>query len=79
MTNRSDIDMIIEDRPRRRVKRDYVPNEFPFIGPREKRQIPQAYFEGRIVPRMPFQDPLYNDQWYLVSWLQIFKEMLRCL
>lgn len=62
MTNHPEVAQLIEDRPRRRVKRDLISDDHPFIGPREKRQSTNTnrYFEGRSVPQLPFSDPLYN-------------------
>jgi hypothetical protein len=65
------IDLII-DRPRRRVKRDYI-EQPSIVGPieeeahsiREPRQT--TFFERRPVPKLPFPDPLYQDQWYLIG------------
>ncbi|KAI1730793.1 subtilase family domain-containing protein [Ditylenchus destructor] len=63
-------DMVVdlfEDRPRVRRKRDYQNEDAePFHGPLEKRQASQLY-QQKEIPRLPFPDPLYQDQWYLVG------------
>uniref|UniRef100_A0A914CF84 Uncharacterized protein n=1 Tax=Acrobeloides nanus TaxID=290746 RepID=A0A914CF84_9BILA len=37
------------------------------VEPRPRRQATSIYNSGREIPRLPFQDPLYRDQWYLVG------------
>lgn len=62
---------LIVDRPRRRVKRDYI-EQPQLIGPPEENQSGRkrrqtTFFERRPVPKLPFPDPLYQDQWYLIG------------
>lgn len=57
------VEMVSEQRPRRRVKRDFLPD----AEPRPIRQAARVFNNGREIPRLPFPDPLYRDQWYLVS------------
>uniref|UniRef100_A0A915D4A9 Uncharacterized protein n=1 Tax=Ditylenchus dipsaci TaxID=166011 RepID=A0A915D4A9_9BILA len=55
---------LIEDRPRARTKRDY--SKETMHGPINKRQIVKA-FKQLEIPRLPFPDPLYQDEWYLTG------------
>uniref|UniRef100_A0A1I8AIR0 P/Homo B domain-containing protein n=1 Tax=Steinernema glaseri TaxID=37863 RepID=A0A1I8AIR0_9BILA len=48
-----------------RSKRDYVSPDLeprPFPEPRRRRQTTNL-----PIPKLPFPDPLYNDQWYLIG------------
>ncbi|CAD5207153.1 unnamed protein product [Bursaphelenchus okinawaensis] len=53
------VEWVAADVPKKRVKRDYVGDHMVY-GPREERQ-------ALPIPRLPFSDPLYQDQWYLVG------------
>ena len=83
MRNRPEVVDLIEDRPRSRVKRDYVDiRQLSLIGPeeeihavRDRRQT--TFFERRPVPKLPFPDPLYQDQWYLVGFGYFFFTSLK--
>lgn len=67
------VEDVIVDRPRRRIKRDFIHEQQPFIGPENGERIRRqtTFFERREVPKLPFPDPLYQDQWYLVRILLI--------
>ncbi|CAK5090666.1 unnamed protein product [Meloidogyne enterolobii] len=74
--DRPEVAELIVDRPRRRVKRDYI-EQPSIIGPLEETQSGRkrrqtTFFERRPVPKLPFPDPLYQDQWYLVSFFCFF-------
>jgi hypothetical protein len=56
----TDVEWVEEQRPKRRVKRDYVHVDESADGDRYKRSI----------PRLPWPDPLYPDQWYLVCFYE---------
>ncbi|KAI6226031.1 Convertase P-domain protein [Aphelenchoides besseyi] len=60
LENHPDVEWVREDAPRKRTKRDYV--EEP-TNDRSKRQVRNSL----PVPKLPFPDPLYPDQWYLVG------------
>uniref|UniRef100_A0A915LH37 P/Homo B domain-containing protein n=1 Tax=Meloidogyne javanica TaxID=6303 RepID=A0A915LH37_MELJA len=69
--DRPEVAELIVDRPRRRVKRDYI-EQPSIIGPLEEAQSGRkrrqtTFFERRPVPKLPFPDPLYSDQWYLIG------------
>nr|CAD2127591.1 unnamed protein product [Meloidogyne enterolobii] len=69
--DRPEVAELIVDRPRRRVKRDYI-EQPSIIGPLEETQSGRkrrqtTFFERRPVPKLPFPDPLYQDQWYLIG------------
>ncbi|KAL3072708.1 hypothetical protein niasHS_017682 [Heterodera schachtii] len=68
LVDRIGVDDLIIDRPKRRVKRDYLFDQ-SFVGPRPEERIRRqtTFFERREVPKLPFHDPLYQDQWYLVG------------
>lgn len=52
-----------EEKPKKRVKRGYT--EERVFGPQEEpRRIKR---QAMPIPRLPFIDPLYQDQWYLVG------------
>lgn len=62
---RDDVVDLMEDYPRIRKKRDYI--EGPVVsGPIEKRQANFLFKNALPVPKLPFIDPFYEDQWYLV-------------
>jgi hypothetical protein len=65
LSEHPDVRWLSEQRPRVRRKRDHV--SVDIFGPREKRDVKQL-----PVPKLPFKDPLYGDQWYLVSFEQFF-------
>ncbi|PIC52234.1 hypothetical protein B9Z55_002422 [Caenorhabditis nigoni] len=70
------VEWVEEQRPKKRVKRDYIllDNDVHHANPfrrsvlsrdgtrRSQRQQPQS---PREIPSLPFPDPLYKDQWYL--------------
>ncbi|CAL2028981.1 unnamed protein product, partial [Caenorhabditis brenneri] len=70
------VEWVEEQRPKKRVKRDYIllDNDVHHANPfrrsvlsrdgsrRAQRQQPQS---PREIPSLPFPDPLYKDQWYL--------------
>jgi subtilisin-like proprotein convertase family protein/subtilisin family serine protease len=60
LSEHPDVRWLSEQRPRVRRKRDHV--SVDVFGPREKREVKQL-----PVPKLPFKDPLYGDQWYLVG------------
>jgi subtilisin-like proprotein convertase family protein/subtilisin family serine protease len=60
LSEHPDVRWLSEQRPRVRRKRDHV--SVDVFGPREKRDVKQL-----PVPKLPFKDPLYGDQWYLVG------------
>lgn len=67
LRNADGVAAIIEDIPRVRRKRDYI-DEPPVHGPMNKRQAVFAnQLPQREIPHLPFPDPLYPEQWYLVS------------
>ncbi|KAI3420322.1 putative oxidoreductase bli-4, mitochondrial [Globodera pallida] len=69
LVDRAGVEDLILDRPKRRVKRDYISGQ-QFVGPQPEvgvRIRRQTTFERREVPKLPFHDPLYQDQWYLVG------------
>ncbi|CAD5210471.1 unnamed protein product [Bursaphelenchus xylophilus] len=53
------VEWVAADVPKKRVKRDFVDDSLIY-GPREERQ-------ALPIPKLPFPDPLYQDQWYLVG------------
>ncbi|KAI6241195.1 Convertase P-domain protein [Aphelenchoides fujianensis] len=57
-----DVEWVREDVPKKRSKRDYVAPP-PEVEEREKRQVQRSL----PIPKLPFADPLYPDQWYLVG------------
>lgn len=62
---RDDVVDLMEDYPRIRKKRDYIKE--PLVsGPMEKRQANFLFKNALPVLKLPFSDPLYEDQWYLV-------------
>lgn len=67
-----DVAELIEDYSRVRKKRDYMEDNFLVYGPIEKRQANFAYKEPLPIPQLPFPDPLYEKQWYLVIFLKKF-------
>ena len=82
MNEHPDVRWVSEQRPKRRTKRDYVhtdddaPAEFQesmakqaFRERRRKReQIASINPDTKLpVPKLPFPDPMYEAQWYLVG------------
>ncbi|GMR53989.1 hypothetical protein PMAYCL1PPCAC_24184 [Pristionchus mayeri] len=71
------VDAVHEQIPRKRVKRDYVLNdeeEGRFRRASGSSVVDQGISKqrrqangGLEIPRLPFRDPLYKDQWYLVG------------
>ncbi|CAK5090250.1 unnamed protein product [Meloidogyne enterolobii] len=73
--DRPEVAELIVDRPRRRVKRDYI-EQPSIIGPLEETQSGRkrrqtTFFERRPVPKLPFSDPLYQDQWIWYFWVPL--------
>lgn len=58
------VEWIREDKPKRRVKRDYIVDDS-----KNERVRRQALRKTLPIPKLPFPDPLYQDQWYLVRLL----------
>ncbi|KAH7722272.1 endoprotease bli-4 [Aphelenchoides avenae] len=64
LSEHPDVRWLSEQRPRTRRKRDEN-NQEPY-GPRDKRQASRT--DNHLpIPKLPWQDPLYQDQWYLVG------------
>ncbi|KAI6182606.1 CRE-BLI-4 protein [Aphelenchoides bicaudatus] len=61
LNDHPDVEWIREDKPKRRSKRDYLVDD---SNDRAKRQSPRRALP---IPKLPFPDPLYNDQWYLTG------------
>lgn len=70
----SAVQWVEEQRPKRRVKRDYVYNDQVHEVSALSRSVRQT-FQNVLrrqsapleIPRLPFPDPLYRDQWYLTG------------
>ncbi|CAJ0961257.1 unnamed protein product, partial [Mesorhabditis belari] len=68
------VEWVEEQRPKRRTKRDYVYNdevrEQSALLSRSVRQTAHQVLKRQApleIPRLPFSDPLYRDQWYLIG------------
>uniref|UniRef100_A0A915B182 P/Homo B domain-containing protein n=1 Tax=Parascaris univalens TaxID=6257 RepID=A0A915B182_PARUN len=55
-----------EQRPRRRVKRDFIHSDVR-RGERDPVQSVAEFTTPREIPILPWRDPLYKEQWYLVG------------
>lgn len=64
-----DVEWIRDDKPKKRVKRDYVVDDAPKNGRSIRQTLPRRALP---IPKLPFPDPLYQDQWYLVSLIYCF-------
>ena len=70
-----DVEWVSEQRPRPRTKRDYIHNDdessesFASQVIRNKREqtVGVNPENGLPIPKLPFPDPLYDSQWYLVG------------
>jgi hypothetical protein len=64
LRNSAHVEWVEEQRPRRRVKRDFIiPDE---------NATDSGYQQERSAPRFLWKDPLFRDQWYLVSFFKVF-------
>ncbi|KHN71937.1 Endoprotease bli-4 [Toxocara canis] len=61
-----DVEWAEEQRPRRRVKRDFIHTDVR-RAERDPVQSVTEFATPREVPVLPWRDPLYKEQWYLVG------------
>lgn len=54
---------VVSNAPHVRKKRDYIDQQ-PIFGPLEKLELKAN--RNLEIPKLPFLDPLYSSQWYLV-------------
>ncbi|CAD6184311.1 unnamed protein product [Caenorhabditis auriculariae] len=62
------VEYVEEQRPRKRVKRDFMLSDDEPTHTISRRSADATRFfrqAPRDIPRLPFPDPLYKDQWYL--------------
>lgn len=59
------VEWVSEQRPRKRVKRDYLRSDIRRAEPDPVQSVADS--SPRQIPVLPWRDPLYKEQWYLVG------------
>ncbi|VDD91762.1 unnamed protein product [Enterobius vermicularis] len=59
------VEWVDEQRPRRRVKRDFLHADFRRNQGDGMNSVSGASFPTKFIPQLPWKDPLYSEQWYL--------------